>query len=169
MRWIALLREYEEFHDRMARAQDEDIDTAAKHLRRASELRGFRTDVEARVPAGYSVPSRVPNLRDMLTEIDSSAMYRTYIEGSQVLHGTMVATESYRRNLGTERKFGDFTAIGDWILPLRLCWLSLKNAARFVVDRVSGGSDALDWSSTETEFDTAFEELVMTVEHGDSG
>jgi hypothetical protein len=168
MRWIALLREYEGFHDRMARAEGEDIDTAAQHLRVASELRGFRTDVEARVPTGYSVPPRVPNLRDMLTEMDGSAMYRTYIEGSQVLHGTMAGTEHYRRNLGTERAFGDFTAIGHWILPLRLCWLSLKNAARFVVDRLSGGSDALDWSSTDAELDAALRTLALTVEHDGS-
>lgn len=59
------------------------------------------------------------------------------------------------------RDLGDFTSLVDWILPLRLCWLSFREAAKFILHRLDVAHDAmLDWHEINRDADTAFEALA---------
>ena len=119
-RWLAFLGEYENIERKIVSELSVDADL---HAQRAEAIRDFREGVTAKLPNGYR-PARVPNLREMLVALDNPQMYRLYQEGSQYVHGSMYAGSRYSKNLGTERILGDFTSIIDWILPMRLCWLS---------------------------------------------
>lgn len=166
-RWLAFVEEYERFHQRMARESIIGSDRANRHLATAHGLREFRIAVEAQLPDGYARQARIPSVRDMLNEASSESMYRIYIEASQYLHGSMAASAMYRRNLGIDKQFGDYTSIFDWILPLRVCWLSLRNTASIVIDRLSDGDRTLDWSILEPQINTAFAALADTIDQVD--
>ncbi len=160
VRWLALLLEYERFHERLASEPGTDVESASEHLAMARQIRDFRLGVEGRLPAAYSPQPRIPSIREMLKESRSEGMYRIYMQGSQYLHGSMAASATYRRNLGTAAESGEFSSIRDWVLPLRVCWLGLRNAGGFVIDRLSGGSRTMDWSSVGPRIDVAFSTLA---------
>lgn len=73
----------------------------------------------------------------------------------------MHATASYRKNLKTGRVLGDFTSTIDWILPMRLCWLSLREATRFILYRLEVPRKAMPkWNRLNKHADTAFQALA---------
>ncbi|WP_422740566.1 DUF5677 domain-containing protein [Micromonospora sp. WMMD729] len=134
VRWLALLHEWERFEES---ATKEIGDTAirGKHLQRARAIMDFRTGVEARLPVGYSSLRRLPSMRDMMVEIGIGSYYQYYRKLSQPVHGTMEATETYRRNLGDKKLCGDFGGLFDWILPMRLSWVCIRNLHEMVLFR----------------------------------
>jgi hypothetical protein len=76
----------------------------------------------------------------------------------------MYAAASYSKNLGYMRNLGDFTSTFDWILPMRLCWLSLRNAASFILDRLEVLERAMPkWDEIDRQVGTAFEALASYV------
>lgn len=169
VRWLALLQEYERFHERMASEPLTSVETGMNYVAIARQVRAFRLGVEARLPHGYVPQPRIPSVREMLKESGSEVMYRVYVQGSQYLHGSMVGSATFRKNLGTALQSGEFSKISDWILPLRVCWLSLRNAGGFVIDRLTGGSRKIDWSSVEPRIDAAFLALARcSVDEGSS-
>ena len=155
MRWLGLLAEWERFHGRMTIPFTSDD---AEHRARAEKIRMFRKEVENRVPSGYTPVTRVPSVEAILEETKTPEMKAVYIQGSQFLHGTMAATSLYRHPKG-KREYGEFTTVANWILPLRTSWLSLKEMARFVTDRLSGGPGEIDWKSFVPTIDGAFQDL----------
>jgi hypothetical protein len=159
-RWLAFLEEYERVERRIGREPSSD---AGQRDQRAESIRNFREGVIAKLPAGYR-PAKVPSLREMLNTLNTPQMYQLYQVGSQYVHGSMYAATGYSRNLGTERAIGDFTSTMDWILPMRLCWLSLREAAWFILDRleVPEGSKP-DWSALNERADGAFQALISSV------
>lgn len=161
-RWLAFLGEYETVERKIVReASVDDIDL---HNQKAEAIRHFREGVISALPSGYQ-PARMPNLRAMLVALDTPHMYRLYQEGSQYVHGSMYAGARYSKNLGTERIFGDFTSIVDWILPMRLSWLSLREAARLILDRLDvPGRVKPNWSALNKNVDAAFQALMSSAE-----
>ncbi|MYS05793.1 hypothetical protein GTW71_04920 [Streptomyces sp. SID6041] len=165
-RWLGLLEDTERFHRLMAESSERDpsLPDSTMHHEREGKTRLFREGVIAALPPGYS-PEKPPSFESMLRSIDSAAMYRFYREGSQYVHGSMWGTAAYRKNLGGAAEFGDFTSTVDWILPLRLSWLSIRNAGRVLLDRLAGGAAVTcDWDGLGRVIDNDFEALVQAIE-----
>ena len=156
-RWLALLGEYERAERRITRESSADLD---QKNQAAQAIQSFREGVIAALPSGYR-PAKMPNLREMLDSLDNSQMYRLYIIGSQFVHGSIYAATGYSRNLGNERIIGDFTSTLDWILPMRLCWLSFREAAWFILDRLEVPERVKpNWNSLNGRADVAFQALI---------
>lgn len=157
-RWLSLLGEYEEIERKLAR---EAPSYADRHNEKADAIASFREGVIAALPSGYKVKG-MPRFRDMLKALDTPEMYQFYREGSQYVHGGLYASASYSRNLGSARDLGDFTSTFDWILPMRLCWLSLRRASWFILDRLEVPEQAMpQWDQLEDYANTAFQELAV--------
>jgi len=158
-RWLALLGEYEKIERKLAREVPSD---ANRHNEKADIIGNFREGVIAALPSGYRV-SGMPSFLNMLKSLDTPEMYQFYRQGSQYVHGGMYASASYSRNLGYERKLGDFTSTVDWILPMRLCWLSLRQASWFILDRLEVPKQAMPkWNKLEGRADAAFQVLAFS-------
>jgi hypothetical protein len=158
-RWLAFLKEHEQAEVRIARESSADADARS---RAAEAIRSFREGVIAALPSDYR-PAKIPSLREMLRALDNSQMYQLYIIGSQFVHGSAYATTSYSRNLGNKRVVGDFSSIMDWILPMRLCWLSFREAAWFILDRLDVPELAKpDWKMLNNRVDTAYQALISS-------
>lgn len=159
-RWLALLGEYVEIEKKLAREVPARADF---HNNKADAIQMFREGVISALPSGYHV-RRIPNFLDMLKALDTPEMYRFYREGSQYIHGGMYAAASYSKNLGYERNLGDFTSTVDWILPMRLCWLSLRRAASIILNRLETLDEAMPkWDRIDEQAGAAFEALVSYV------
>lgn len=157
-RWLALLGDWEKTERKLV---EEVPDRAEFHIMRAESIRSFREGVISALPSGY-VPAKKPNFHDTLTALNTPQMYRFYREGSQYVHGSMYASTNYSKNLGTRRNLGDFTSTVDWILPMRLCWLSLREATRFILDRLTVPQEAMpNWNELNRHTDTAFQALAL--------
>jgi hypothetical protein len=155
-RWLAFLSEYETVERRFAREIPHDAD---RHVRRAETIGSLREKVISVLPSGYQ-PARMPNFRDMLRALNSPEMYRVYQEGSQYVHGGMYASAKYRA-LESEPILGEFTSTIDWILPTRLCWLSLREAIRCLLIRLGVPQEARpNWNELNKNADTAFRTLA---------
>jgi len=164
-RWVALLKEYERFHRRVAAILEEGGGpTARTHLESAEAVRGFHTAVSAKLPDGYSVPGIPPTDR-VLREIGIGGMYQRYIEGSQYMHAGMHATSMYIDRDESGRMPTEAVTILDWMLPLQICWICLNNAGRFVINRLSPSAK---WETARLgeRIDAAFRALA---ESGFSG
>ena len=156
-RWLGFLGEWEQTERQLAR---EVADRAEFHNGRAEQIQEFREGVTLALPRGYR-PAKMPHFRDMLTVLGNPQMYRLYREGSQYTHGSMYASSRYRKNLGIHKDFGDFTSTVDWILPMRLCWLSLREATKFLLDRLEVPESKMpDWNELNRNADAAFEKFA---------
>lgn len=156
-RWLAFLAEWEDTERKLAREVPDRTDF---HAKRADRIQEFREGVATALPEGYQ-PATIPRFRDMLTALGNPQMYRLYREGSQYVHGSMYASSRYSENLGIYRDLGDFTSTLDWILPMRLCWLSLREAAKFLLDRLDVAKSKLpNWDELNRDADAAFQELA---------
>lgn len=156
-RWLAYLEEYERAERRIGR---ESSSNAGQQNQRAEAIRTFREGVTAALPSGYR-PVKIPNLREMLNALNTPQLYQLYQLGSQYTHGSLYAAIGYTRDLGTMRTIGDFTSTVDWILPMRLCWLSLREAAWFILDRLEVPEKAKpDWNVMNMRTQAAFEALI---------
>jgi hypothetical protein len=156
-RWLAFLKEYEKFERDMAREVPAD---AELHTRRAVAVHDFRVGVASKLPRGYQ-PAKTPSFRDMLKAIDNPEMYRFYREGSQYVHGSMYGSGSYRHNLGTHIEVGEFTSTFDWILPMRLCWITFLKAASMILRRLDVAEAATpNWGEMAETANGAFQSLA---------
>ncbi|MFI7453892.1 DUF5677 domain-containing protein [Nonomuraea sp. NPDC049714] len=164
-RWLALLRETEQYHHKVeAECRETDPDKAELHRARENSIKEFRTSVTARLPVGYTVPPKTPSISAMMHETNSEKMYQFYREGSQYVHGTWHGTSAHRKDLGSMASWGDFTSSVDWILPFRLCWLSLKESMRFVFDRHGEDLDEDPrWSAFFQEVDQRFQDFALAL------
>lgn len=156
-RWLSYLEEYGRAERRIGRESSSD---AGQQNQRAEAIRSFREGVTAALPSGYR-PARMPNFREMLNALNTPQMYQLYQLGSQYTHGSLYAATGYSRDLGTKRTIGDFSSTVDWILPVRLCWLSLREAAWCILDRLEVPEKVKPvWNALNMRTQTAFEALI---------
>jgi hypothetical protein len=164
-RWLGFLADVERFHRLVAEAARAypDLPNSTDHAGLERALREFREGVTAKLPQGYA-PEKPPSFEAMLGTMDGAAMYRYYREGSQYVHGSVWGTAGYRRNLGVHARFGEFSSTADWILPLRLCWLSLRNAGAVLLSSLGDEPVTCDWDAMEVSVTHGFEALVRASE-----
>jgi hypothetical protein len=163
-RWLALLAEAEKYHYLVAsETAVSSPDTASEHRLHADAIRAFRLDVTNRLPAGYTPDLKVPKMKFMMEDLGVEKLYQYYRQGSQYVHGTSHATTAYRKNLGTMVEWGEFTSLSDWVLPIRLSWLSFKESMRFVIDRHDPSGSHPDWTSIGHEVDIRFRVFAQQV------
>ncbi|MFD9744727.1 DUF5677 domain-containing protein [[Kitasatospora] papulosa] len=165
-RWLGFMAEAERFHRLVAEAAEKEPELPSSTAHREIEqvIRDFREQVTAVLPAGYA-PQKPPKFEAMLREIDAAAMYRFYREGSQYVHGSMWGTANYRKNFGIHAEYGDFSTTADWILPLRLSWLSLRNVGVILLSRLAPGDrkPTCDWEAIEQSVDQDFGALARSL------
>jgi hypothetical protein len=78
----------------------------------------------------------------MLAELGGEALYTFYIKLSQTAHGEYAATWLYRAGgLGTENRSGEFITPSDWLIPLRVGFLSFTVPAQIFLGRVAGSAE----------------------------
>ena len=114
IRWLALVREDEEFHRRAGDICAHFGADPSAHTALTSTLAQFREDVAQVFPPGYAQLKEIPSLRGMLANVGREARYVRYMELSQFSHGTHAATWTYRRNLGIYMEHGEFITAATW-------------------------------------------------------
>ena len=126
-------------------------------------LKKFRDDVARELEhRGVQLLKRLPNFKQMLSSIGGDNLYSVYIELSQYTHGGHAATWLYRgAGVGTVKETGEYIQSGQWILPLRVCWLALCHPGDVVTTRVAR-SDSAAWSHEfRAMIDTLFKDLAF--------
>jgi hypothetical protein len=140
-RWLTHLQDTERFYDNCADAYDAAGETAEATKCRAlsGAHRDFRLGVEAKLPAEIERPApRLPNLRELATELGREQRYVVYRIASQYAHATHVGTGLYRRNLGVAVVLGDFASEDLWPTPLSLSWFALEAPTRRLLECSNG-------------------------------
>jgi len=78
----------------------------------------------------------------MLSELGGEALYLFYMKLSQTAHGEHAATWLYRSGgLGTMNRSGEFITPSDWVIPLRVGFLSFTFPAQIFLGRVAGSAE----------------------------
>lgn len=85
----------------------------------------------------------IPTVEGAVRGSDLELAYPLYKEGSQFTHGTHFATRTYRKNLGTKKRVGEWVDAASWAAPLEVCWLTLRSVGVRVIDQLGGDSSAL--------------------------
>ncbi|MFI9781083.1 DUF5677 domain-containing protein [Streptomyces sp. NPDC051956] len=158
-RWLGFLADAERSH-RLVAEETKGTPGSDVYCKNAQAMREFREGVTAVLPDGYS-PQKPPSFQAMLQSIDSPRLYSIYREGSQYVHGSMWGTASYRKHLGNSAQFGEFVGPQGWILPLQLCWLSLRNAGRMLLARIP--APQRDWEAVDEEVEQGLVTLVQSL------
>jgi hypothetical protein len=124
-RFLAHLSDEERMWERCAKDAGVNL-----FLERAAAIAEFREGVEKILPPTTTPLRRVPSLKDMLTELGDTKRYVAYTLLSQTVHASHFGGATYRRGLGTAKKFGEWISPADWAFLLEVCWWSLFTAAR---------------------------------------
>jgi hypothetical protein len=140
VRWLAHLQSEEDFHRKTADqyAKSGWSEAAAKNRQVEAQIRDFRTQVTAMLPSGYCPLPKLPNIYEMLESLSEARKYILYVWGCQYTHGTHAATGLYRKDLGSEKKFGEFIRLGDWAFCLSVSWTSLMGPGNLFLQRMGG-------------------------------
>ena len=102
VRWLAFLREEENYNNRMSGLCEQFGVDCTHFKKRYEEINLFRTAVTSKPPSGYEIISP-PNFRMKLASLNREMQYSRYVILSQFTHGTHVSTWTYRRNLGNKK------------------------------------------------------------------
>jgi len=141
-RWLVHLHDEERYLEHCARRAQEFGEAGSRWLETRDTIQQFRLQVSERMPAGYTIPKKLPSFDEILGSLQESQKYIVYKLLSQGVHGTHAATGLYRRHLGTCKETGEFVAPADWELPLVICWFSLQRLGRKLLDRTGGDEEA---------------------------
>ncbi len=143
-RWLVHLASEERYLNRISRIADRSqrLKWDVANLRtKEKSIRNFRLAVEAKLPPHIRRLERSPPFDAMLAELGSEALYLFYVKLSQTAHGEHAATWLYRAGgLGTENRSGEFITPGDWLIPLRVGFLSFTHPAQIFLGRVAGSA-----------------------------
>lgn len=137
-RWLAHLASELDADERSLRMV-KDSSFAHTVKARLDKLAEFHAAVQAQLPNGYKVPAKVPNLRRLLEEIGKEEVYLMYIRLSQYVHGTHIATRTYRKHIGTAKQLGEYIQAGDWKIIFEVCWWSLVFSGSKFIQRATNG------------------------------
>jgi hypothetical protein len=138
VRWLALMREDEDFRRRAAEICVQHGADPSSHETLLRVLAEFRESVAQLLPPGHSQLKAVPTLRGMLADLARDSDYLRYIELSQFSHGTHAATWTYRRNLGIYMEHGEFITAASWTPVLASAWDSLARPGAAILTTLTG-------------------------------
>src|SRR5689334_21244387 len=88
VRWLAHLREGEDYHRRITEQLSRRGADASNEQNMYEAIRSFRLGVEAKLPPPHLPLPKVPSLWTMLEDIGADEKYLTYRILSQFTHGT---------------------------------------------------------------------------------
>ena len=145
LRLLPMIDEYARYHENMD-ARKPQFAIADRHGEAAKDLRAYLTMLRGKIPPGYAEPPGIPSVESILKEIGNAHLYPAYIEASQYQHGSMAASSAYRR---ASAVFGETVNLREWLLPMRLAWITLQEVAKAVSLRLTG--QMMDWGSLPTE------------------
>ncbi|MFT3894076.1 MAG: DUF5677 domain-containing protein [Anaerolineales bacterium] len=134
VRWLAQLQTEEEYYDRVSRQLHKLGLDNSKAVRMRDEVSAFRIAVTNVLPPPYTPISKVPNLAELMKDINEGSKYSFYTFLCQYSHGSHVATSIYRRGLGTKKEFGEYIAAKDWGLVFSMCWYSLAKTSERIFE-----------------------------------
>lgn len=154
LRLLPVLDEYARYNERME-ARKPEFAIPGRHAETANGVRATLEALRARIPKGRSEPPRIPDMPSILKEIGNEHLYPAYIEGSQYPHGTMAASAAYKRGSAT---FAEAVNLREWLLPMRLSWITLQEVAKIVTLRLTGIS--IDWGGDKRNMDSLFKALA---------
>jgi hypothetical protein len=137
-RWLSQLRNGEEYNKKTSSILQKFNIENQGFRNQAKTIKEFRENITRLLPSKYKAVQKMPSLRDMLVALKDERRYLLYIYLSQFTHGSHVATDTYRRNLGTMQEFGEYIEPRDWRVPFTACWYTMATAATLVIDRLGG-------------------------------
>jgi Family of unknown function (DUF5677) len=138
VRWLAHMKEGEEYYKRMA-GQFTRLGADASDWQRSYEtIRDIRLAIEAKLPPPHAPLPKAPGVWQMVKELGVEEKYVLYTMSSQYIHGTHVATGLYRRHLGTMKEIGEFIRPQDWFPCLMISWYCLHAPGGRFLERNAG-------------------------------
>lgn len=129
-RWLALLNTGISLGERPAMKESQYF------AGRAAKIKEFRDAVEARLPAGVTVPG-LPKISNLFTD-RGDRFVRFYAIASQYTHATEFATVQWRKDLGTSATYGEFPEDALWGPPLSGAWSSFRATATWFINEHGG-------------------------------
>lgn len=117
-RWIALQREGLRYY-RAASAGD------GKYRKTAEQHESFIDGVEAMLPSGTQPVKRIPQVADMLVPY-GAGLAGAYRQGSMFVHGTEIASQTYRKNAGINAIYGEYVEEWEWCPLLNIVWQAYR-------------------------------------------
>jgi hypothetical protein len=134
VRWLAQLQTEERYFDRFAQRLSKIGVDNTDAIKIRDNISGFRLDVTDVLPQPYKPLSEIPNLADMMKDIQEEQKYITYLLLSQYSHGTHVATGTYTAGLGNDKVLGEYITPKTWEIVFSVCWYCLaKTGERIFV------------------------------------
>jgi hypothetical protein len=115
-------------------------------------LKDFRSGVESKLNEMGYVPESKLNMRQLLKKLNSEDKYILYKMFSETVHGVHSTSSLYQKNLGTEKKFGEFISEADWILIYHAVWPAFELAANGLHRRCSVSHGSMYDESFTSEF-----------------
>lgn len=159
LRLLALVEEAQRYHERMLKAES-PVSYLDRHKEGAD---GFKQFIERALPTiqeGYSYDPGIPSFDQLAEEVGAGSLRALYIEASQHTHGTFWASALYRRAGSTSLFPEERVALRDWLYPLRMSWLCLRELGKVLTFRLSAETEQCDWSELEPEIEERFKALA---------
>lgn len=136
-RWLAYLAGEEDYLLRTASLLAEFGHEERWWTESAKSTHKFRIGVEKLLPSTKPLKA-LPNFRAMLKDIGQEQHYLKYMRLSQFAHGTHVAGELYRNNLGNGKVHGEFIYPESWAEPLNCAWWCLATGGTTILKKLGG-------------------------------
>jgi hypothetical protein len=121
VRWLAHLHTEENYYDRISNRMIELGIDNQQILKNRETISEFRRGITEVLPKPYKPMKEIPNLSKMMKDIGEADKYPTYILLSQYVHGTHVATGTYRKGLGNAKELGEYISPDDWAIIFDVC------------------------------------------------
>ena len=141
-RWLVYLAGEEDYLLRTASLLGDFGHDAGSWVEHAKSTREFRIGVEKLLPPTTKPLKALPNFRAMLKDIGQEQHYLKYMRLSQFSHGTHVAGELYRKNLGNGKVHREFIYPESWAEPLHCAWWCLATGGTTILKKFKGEPSA---------------------------
>lgn len=162
VRWLAQLQTEENYYDRISRRMNELGIDNQHAINNRDVISEFRIGVTERLPEPYKPLERLPDLSKMMAEVGEADKYPTYMFLSQYMHGTHVATGTYRRGLGIYKELGEYTSPEDWTIILDVCKYCLVRTFVKFIQVLDGDVSANISEEIIREIDNEIEKIKKT-------
>lgn len=163
-RWICFMRREVERLQGEARwyAADRSSSMADGAWSRAEQMEKFLDAVGATlIDRGYPIPRKEPSLPRVLDDLGMKDQYFHYQVASERSHGTYVGLQAYTTNLGTDRKWGEFATMENWLFPLTMAMRSHFVLTEHYLRRTDADHTTFAPNDAIAEWDSALRRAVV--------